>query len=209
MSLLKFSAPYHHHQPYETPQAYVHHHTPPLPSHPPPPVHHTPPVHHPHHANAKVAELPEECFIETPCTRSCDAGFKLLLPNPSGGHACYGATLQVHPCEVKPCAVHCHWGRWSEWSACTVTGRRRRRSALTHPDADKPIVRAAPQIYHHGQPVLPPAKKQMVVGGNAVGSICTQSRQRAIELPPKHYGKPCKGEHSEARFCQSYECRGI
>ena len=70
--------------------------------------------------------LPDECFIETPCTRSCDDGFKLLLPNPSG-HDCYGATLQVHPCNQKPCAVDCEWGSWSEWSPCLAKSYSRRR----------------------------------------------------------------------------------
>jgi len=46
-----------------------------------------PPIADPH-------SLPAECFIETPCTRSCGDGFKLLLPNPAG-YGCYGATLQV------------------------------------------------------------------------------------------------------------------
>ena len=77
--------------------------------------------------------LPDECFIETPCTRSCDDGFKLLLPNPSG-HDCYGATLQVHPCNQKPCAVDCEWGSWSEWSPCLAKSysrrRRRKRQAI-------------------------------------------------------------------------------
>jgi hypothetical protein len=45
-------------------------------------------------ALAEPHTLPAECFIETPCTRSCGDGFKLLLPNPTG-YGCYGATLQV------------------------------------------------------------------------------------------------------------------
>ena len=196
---------YTHHKPHH------HHHGAP-PPHPPTQPYSPPQPPHTHvpHSNAK-SNLPEECFIETPCTRSCGPGFKLLLPNPTAAHGCYGATLQVHPCELKPCAVHCHWGRWSEWSACTVSGRRRKRSAVTDPEpiADKHKSRSVPQVYHHGQPtVLPPASVRTLTG-NPQGSICTQSRQRAIEVPPKHYGKECKGEHSEARFCQSYECKGM
>jgi hypothetical protein len=45
-------------------------------------------------AVAEPHSLPAECFIETPCTRSCGDGFKLLLPNPTA-YGCYGATLQV------------------------------------------------------------------------------------------------------------------
>ena len=50
-------------------------------------------AHH-HHGHVKSAgPPPPECFIETPCTRSCGDGFKLLLPNPNG-YGCYGASLQ-------------------------------------------------------------------------------------------------------------------
>ena len=38
--------------------------------------------------------------------------------------------------------------------------------------------------------------------------ICTQSRHRIVDVPAAHYGKECKGEYSEDRFCQSYECPG-
>ena len=181
------------------------HHIPPLPYSPPIPPH---PQHPLPHLSTVEPKLPEECFIETPCTRSCGSGFKLLLPNPTSSHACYGATLQVHPCELKPCAIHCHWGRWSEWSACTISGRRRKRHAKSDADDDKVEARSVNQIYNHGQPTILPPASVRTLNGNPGGSICTQSRQRAIDVPPKHSGKDCKGEHSEARFCQSYECRG-
>ena len=212
--LLTFSAQY---QTYED-DHYVHHQhhpqqhnpPPPLPSpHSPPQPAHLPHGHVQHHPHGKSSGLPDECFIETPCTRSCGSGFKLLLPNPSSLHSCYGATLQVHPCELKPCAVHCHWGRWSEWSACTVTGRRRKRSAVSEPEPDNHSSRSVPHnVYHHGQPTILPPASVRTLNGHPSGSICSQSRQRAVEVPPKHYGKECKGEHSENRFCQSYECRG-
>jgi hypothetical protein len=63
-----------------------------------PHVHHATPVpvrtHQLPPALPEPHTLPAECFIETPCTRSCGDGFKLLLPNPTA-YACYGATLQV------------------------------------------------------------------------------------------------------------------
>lgn len=133
---------------------------------------------------------PAECFIETPCTRSCGDGFKLLLPNPNG-YGCYGASLQVHPCNEKPCPIDCHWGVWTSWTSCTKTGKRRRRSPLADADADAdhPVggYGASPQVY---------------------SGICTQSRQRSIDHPPAHYGKECKGDYAETRFCQAYECPG-
>ena len=116
---------------------------------------------------------PPECFIETPCTRSCGDGFKLLLPNPNG-YGCYGASLQVHPCNDKPCPIDCHWGSWSPWTQCTKQGR----------------------------------KKREVPAYGTHTSICTQARQRIVEVPAAHYGKECKGEYAESRFCQSYECQG-
>ena len=145
--------------------------------------------HHPHHVGPPAAPAPPaECFIETPCTRSCGDGFKLLLPNPNG-YGCYGASLQVHPCNEKPCPVDCHWGVWTPWSVCTKTGKRRRRSPLAEAAADHPVAAyGAPESVYSG--------------------ICTQSRQRAVEHPPAHYGKECKGDYAETRFCQSYECPG-
>ena len=35
------------------------------------------------------------CYLETPCTRSCGEGFKLLLPNPDITNGCYGAAMHV------------------------------------------------------------------------------------------------------------------
>ncbi len=130
------------------------------------------------------AKPPPECFIETPCTRSCGDGFKLLLPNPNG-YGCYGASLQVHPCNEKPCPIDCMWGAWSQWSPCTKSGhgQRRRRSA-DHGYAH-------PYVHHQVE-----------------SAICTQSRQRVVDVAEANYGKPCIGEYSETRYCQSYECQG-
>ena len=88
--------------------------------------------------------------------RSCGAGFKLLLPNPDA-HTCYGAALQVFPCDLGGCPVshatlrsvtnvmfcplqsHCHWGAWAPWSACAPRGRKRvRRDSKPDADADGP-----------------------------------------------------------------------
>lgn len=85
-------APVHHPEPAYGPPPPVVHHDP----HHPVPSHHAPPHHHggPPPLVAVHEKPPPECFIETPCTRSCGDGFKLLLPNPDG-YGCYGASLQV------------------------------------------------------------------------------------------------------------------
>ena len=57
--------------------------------------------------------------------RSCGDGFKLLLPNPDA-LTCYGAALQVFPCNLGPCPHDCAWSPWSPWSACTPAPTRHR-----------------------------------------------------------------------------------
>ena len=58
-------------------------------------------------------------------SRSCGDGFKLLLPNPDA-LTCYGAALQVFPCNDGPCPVHCSWGHWTPWSTCQLRQGRSR-----------------------------------------------------------------------------------
>ena len=148
---------------------------------------------------------PPECFIETPCTRSCGDGFKLLLPNPNG-YGCYGASLQVHPCNEKPCPVDCVWASWAPWSYCAKSAgppiaaagsRRRRRSA----DADSKAAALPDHPPPYGSNLLHTHHEQK-------SAICTQSRQRIVEIPAANYGHECRGEFSESRYCQSYECPG-
>lgn len=68
----------------------------------------------------------ENCYVETPCTRVCGDGFKLLLPNPDA-QTCLGAALQVFPCNDGPCPVHCQWGHWTPWTECQPRPIRRSR----------------------------------------------------------------------------------
>lgn len=88
----------------------------------------------------------------------------------------------MHPCNDKPCPIDCHWGSWTPWTACVKSGTHRRRR-----EADTGYLQPAYALE---------------------SAICTQSRQRIVEVPEAHYGKPCKGEYAESRFCQSYECQG-
>lgn len=168
-------------------------------------------AHHPPSPPTHSATPPAECFIETPCTRSCGDGFKLLLPNPNG-YGCYGASLQVHPCNEKPCPIDCHWGSWSHWSACSKTGKRKRRDATADPDAkSEPTPDPDSKADHgYGAPLLghPHPHPHEPQHHHVSGGICTQSRQRIVEVPPANYGKECKGDYAETRFCQSYECPG-
>ena len=61
--------------------------------------------------------------------RSCGDGFKLLLPNPDA-LTCYGAALQVFPCNLGACPHDCSWSPWSPWSACTPAPSRHRWGSL-------------------------------------------------------------------------------
>jgi hypothetical protein len=95
---------------------------------------------------------------------------------------------------------------WSAWTQCSKTGRRRRRREAK-PEA-KP--EANPEADANPEAAVLPVSAYDVpeqAYGLSAG-LCTQSRQRAVEVPPQHYGKDCKGDYAESRFCQSYECPG-
>ena len=111
----------------------------------------------------------------------------------------YFTINQVHPCNEKPCPIDCSWGAWGPWTTCTVTGRRRRRDAESEGDANAQV-----------GAIGPPPIAEALVGAirGSPGSICTQSRQRVIDIPASFFGKECHGDYAESRFCQSYECRG-
>jgi len=68
---------------------------------------------------------PTACYLETSCSASCNEGFRLLLPNREA-LSCEPSTLQVLPCNDRPCPVDCRWDHWSPWSPCT--GRPGKRS---------------------------------------------------------------------------------
>ena len=58
----------------------------------------------PYHPPPPAPVQDQNCYVETPCTRSCGDGFKLLLPNPDAA-TCYGAALQVFPCNLGACPI--------------------------------------------------------------------------------------------------------
>jgi len=171
----------------------------------------------------------ENCYVETPCTRSCGDGFKLLLPNPDA-LTCYGAALQVFPCNLGACPVHCAWGHWTPWSGCSVKTSRKRvkrdKGAGAQPltffgqqnhqqqhhhhnhntNANQQFVslgqqQSAPQTAGYGAP-LPD------YGAASGPPVCTQNRARTVEIPALNGGDQCWGESAEERFCQSAQCQG-
>ncbi len=118
----------------------------------------------------------------------------------------------MHPCNEKPCPIDCHWGSWTQWTQCTRTGRkRRRRSADAEADAEADADPDAQERVGYKQPPPPihPVAAPHPAPYHVDTGICTQSRHRIVEVPAAHYGKECKGEYSEDRFCQSYECPGM
>ena len=149
----------------------------------------------------------QNCYVETPCTRSCGDGFKLLLPNPEA-LTCYGAALQVFPCNHGSCPHDCAWSPWSPWSACTPAPSRKRLKRDKGP--------GAPPIFFGQQALAPqpgygPAPVQAPAGGYGapVGAVvCVQGRVRQVEVPAINGGHQCYGEAAEERFCQSAQCLG-
>jgi len=164
----------------------------------------------------------ENCYVETPCTRSCGDGFKLLLPNPDA-LTCYGAALQVFPCNLGACPVHCAWGHWTPWSGCSVKTSRKRVKRDKGAGA-QPLTFFGQQQHHHGHN----ANQQFVSLGQQQSApqtsggygaplpdygvsgppVCTQNRARTVEIPALNGGDQCWGESAEERFCQSAQCQG-
>ena len=119
----------------------------------------------------------------SPRSSSCGDGFKLLLPNPNG-YGCYGASLQVHPCNERSCPIDCIWSDWGPWSHCRLdklftnstrlcyptiflshskSGRRRREA-----EAEADHYSGGGGGHHH-----PPHQHN-----EPASAICTQSRSR-------------------------------
>jgi len=177
---------------------------------------------------APLPPLEQNCYVETPCTRSCGDGFKLLLPNPEA-LSCYGAALQVFPCNLGVCPIHCRWSHWTPWSYCTPKQIRKRvrrdgpgghhghhgahgahGAHGDHGDHDHDHGSVNPFLQQQVTPLgvggygAPPP----VPVGPIIGAVCTQTRARAQEVPQTYGGEPCFGEAAEERFCQSIQCQG-
>ena len=191
--------------------------------------------HHAHHAPLSHGAAPsygppapapdQNCYVETPCTRSCDDGFKLLLPNPDAV-SCYGAALQVFPCNLGPCPVDCVWSVWSPWTPCAPvpTNKHRVRVRRDKGPGAPPLGFFGHQQHghhglqqqhghhaQHGQQVLPGygAPVDPAYGAPAGGAlVCVQGRGRGVEVPALNGGHQCYGEAAEERFCQSPQCLG-
>ena len=143
--------------------------------------------------------------------RSCGDGFKLLLPNPDA-LTCYGAALQVFPCNHGPCPHDCTWGIWSPWSACTPAPTRARHRVKRDKGPGAAPINLFGQQHHHGHhPHHPHHAQQVLPGyGAPVGGpvVCVQGRARIVEVPAINGGHQCYGQAEEERFCQSPQCLG-
>lgn len=77
------------------------------------------------------------------CSKRCWGGIKRRYrfcsdPRPSnGGKECPGEGVEEIPCNTRPCSVNGNWGRWDNWSPCSVTcgglGLRIRRRQCNNP----------------------------------------------------------------------------
>ena len=76
---------------------------------------------------------PTDCYIETGCSTSCGAGFRLLVPH-SQAVGCGQLVLQVLPCNERTCPVDCTWDQWTAWSQCAQ--RVKRQAGYGSPSLD-------------------------------------------------------------------------
>lgn len=77
----------------------------------------------------QVQECPSDCtwgewHDPSPCTKTCGGGsFKRhrarLSEQLFGGLACVGASTEMGPCNVEPCAVDCNYEDWQPFTECS------------------------------------------------------------------------------------------
>jgi len=70
-----------------------------------------------------------------PCSKSCDSGTtrrsRAYDPKPvNGGMACVGAHMEMNDCNDQPCPIDCMWEEWMDWSLCTTTCGKGKRSRI-------------------------------------------------------------------------------
>ncbi|XP_022780211.1 coadhesin-like isoform X3 [Stylophora pistillata] len=158
-----------------------------------------------------------------PCSKTCGGDLqtrKRRCTNPApanSGKPCQGVAKETKGCNVKECPVNGNWSPWSAWSSCSKTrddGLQRRMRECKNPapvnDGD-PCKGNASEVrtcslqfcpVHGGwSPWNNWSRCERTCGGG------TQLRYRTCtHPPPQHSGKPCVGQGSRSRSCNTHSC---
>ncbi|XP_022780212.1 coadhesin-like isoform X4 [Stylophora pistillata] len=157
------------------------------------------------------------------CSKTRDDGLQRRMrecKNPApvnDGDPCKGNASEVRTCSLQFCPVNGQWGSWQAWSACSVSCRggvqRRKRScnnpSPAHDGTDcigvSMVTRSCnltPCPVHGGwSPWNNWSRCERTCGGG------TQLRYRTCtHPPPQHSGKPCVGQGSRSRSCNTHSC---
>lgn len=167
-----------------------------------------------------------------PCSASCGTGarkrvkaFAVSFIDGKGKHG--GKDCGTPPSEnwktcsgtdgaqSKPCPVHCVWGTWSEWDACTKTcgGGQRKRSrgyAVHEEHGGVPCRWKAHEVedcnthFCYGDCAWHPWGEFEACSRTCGGG--TQRRQRFISVMVTAGGKLCTGMPEEWRKCADFPC---
>lgn len=157
------------------------------------------------------------------CSKTCDDGLQRRMrkcknPAPAnGGDPCKGNASEVQTCSLQFCPVNGQWGSWQAWNACSVSckgGVQRRKRSCNNPSpahggTDCVGVSMVTQscnlkpcpVNGGWSPWNNWSSCQRTCGGG------TQLRYRTCTHPlPQHHGKPCIGQGSMSRSCNTFSC---
>ncbi|XP_063436524.1 coadhesin-like [Mytilus trossulus] len=159
----------------------------------------------------------------TPCSASCDSGFKTrkrLCNNPvpsSSDSYCNGESFEVLKCNTARCRVDGKWGSWNIWSVCDATcggGVKKRTRNCNNPCPSA----GGSSCSGMAEETLFCAKSKCPVNGGwtdwNVWSLCSFScgsgnrrRTRLCNKPaPSYGGIICNGNTSDVVSCNSHGC---
>ncbi|XP_061184990.1 SCO-spondin-like [Saccostrea echinata] len=159
----------------------------------------------------------------TPCSASCGGGSRARgrlcnSPKPQyNGKNCTGDYIQRDKCNAQECPIDGDYSDWSKWDTCSVTcggGTKQRTRTCTNPApkfGGKDCTAAASQTTTCNKQECPIDGK---FGDWSDWGTCTvtcgggeQKRSRKCTNPaPQFGGKPCTGETTEARDCNTLNC---
>ena len=81
-------------------------------------------------------------WVDISCNATCGGGFEVRTrteanPELHGGMPCNGSATVTTTCAENDCPVHCQWGSWMPWQACSVTcgGGSQERIRFEDPEA--------------------------------------------------------------------------
>ncbi|CAH1778238.1 unnamed protein product [Owenia fusiformis] len=153
----------------------------------------------------------------TICTVSCGGGTQTrsrdCIAPQHGGKPCNGPTTESQVCGVDPCPVDGKFGKWSDYTICTVScgggTQTRSRECIAPQHGGKPCNGPTTEIQVCGVDPCPVDGKLSDWSDYTICTVScgggTQTRSREC-IAPQHGGKPCNGPTLQSRKCSNNLC---